>query len=92
MSQPPKTARDIFLAALDADPAARVVLLDDLCAGDVELRRQVEALLQVHDEPDSFLDGPRIDLGLSAETGILNDDPNHRPAQHRSPRHRHRTL
>ena len=75
MPQPPKTAKDIFLAALDADPAARVVLLDDLCAGDVELRRQVEALLQVHDEPDSLLDGPRIDLGLSAETGILNDIP-----------------
>ena len=75
MPQPPKTAKDIFLAALDADPAARIVLLDDLCAGDVELRRQVEALLQVHDEPDSLLDGPRIDLGLSAETGVLNDIP-----------------
>jgi len=50
------TAKDIFLAALDADPAAWIALLDDLCAGDVELRHQVEALLQVHDEPDSFLD------------------------------------
>ena len=59
MSQSPKTAKDIFLAALDADPAARVILLDDLCAGDVELRRQVEALLRDHDEPDSFLDSPR---------------------------------
>jgi len=72
------TARDIFLAA---DPAARAVLLDDLCAGDVELRRQVENLLQVHDESDSFLDSPRIDWGLSAETGTLHDIPPSDPCE-----------
>ena len=42
-------------------------MLDDLCAGDAALRRHVEALLQVHDEPDSFLDSPRIDLRSSDE-------------------------
>ena len=62
MSQTSKSAKDIFLAALDREPAERAAVLDDLCAGDAALRRHVEALLQVHDEPDSFLDSPRIDL------------------------------
>jgi len=69
------TAKDIFPVALDADSAARVVLLDDLSARDAPLRPQAEALLYVHDEPDSFLDSPGIDLGLPGETGILNDVP-----------------
>jgi WD40 repeat protein/serine/threonine protein kinase len=64
MTQPPTTAKDIFLAALDAPKGARAALLDDACSGNVALRRQVEALLQVHDEPDSLLDPPRIDIGL----------------------------
>src|SRR4030042_496414 len=68
MSQTPTSAKDIFLAALDSEPADRAALLDELCAGDAALRRQVEMLLQVHDQPDSFLDSPRIDLRLSAET------------------------
>ena len=40
-----------------------------MCAGDAALRRQVEALLRVHDEPDSLLDSPRIDLGLRDDPG-----------------------
>ncbi len=65
MSQPTKTAKDIFLMALDAEQADRAALLDVECAEDIGLRRQVEQLLKVHDEPDSLLDSPRIDLGIS---------------------------
>ena len=72
MPQPTKTAKDVFLIALDAEPADRAAVLDVECAGDAGLRRQVEALLQVHDEPDSVLDRPRIDLGIS---GIAIPDP-----------------
>ena len=64
MSQAGKSAKDVFLAALDVPPAARASLLDAACSGDVALRRQVEALLLVHDEPDSLLDQPRIEVGL----------------------------
>ena len=58
-----KTAKDIFLAALETEPGKRAVLLDELCVGNSALRNQVEALLRVHDEPDSLLDSPRIDVG-----------------------------
>ena len=67
MSQSKKTAKDIFLVALDTEPAERAAFLDEACAEDATLRRQVEALLRVHDEPDSLLDGPRIDLGIPRE-------------------------
>jgi tetratricopeptide (TPR) repeat protein/tRNA A-37 threonylcarbamoyl transferase component Bud32 len=64
MSDLPKDPKDIFLAALDRPPAERVRFLSDACAEDSALRRQVEDLLQAHEEPNSLLDCPRIDLGL----------------------------
>ncbi len=64
MSQPTSTPREIFLSALDAPPEERAALLDSECAGDSALRRHVEDLLRVHDEPDSLLDSPRIDVGI----------------------------
>ena len=50
----------IFAVALEkADPAERAAYLDEACAGDPGLRRQVEALLQSHEEAGSFLELPR---------------------------------
>ncbi len=66
MPQSPDIARDLFLAALDVPQSARASWLDDACAGNVALHRQLAALLRAHDEPDSLLDQPRIDLGLGA--------------------------
>jgi formylglycine-generating enzyme required for sulfatase activity len=51
--------RSLFLAALDIpDPAARSVYLDEVCAGNPVLRRQVEALLRSHREAGHFLEIP----------------------------------
>ena len=36
---------EVFQAALGCDPAGRPALLDGLCAGDPELRAEVERLL-----------------------------------------------
>ncbi|HEX8474603.1 MAG TPA: serine/threonine-protein kinase [Pyrinomonadaceae bacterium] len=44
-----KRVGDLYDACFDLDPAARDALLDEECAGDDELRREVEALLT--DEP-----------------------------------------
>src|SRR5262245_61134533 len=71
MSQPPRSVKDIFLGALEAAPAERAAFLDEACAADAALRRQVDALLRVHDEPDSLLDRPRIDLGLPADAAAI---------------------
>src|SRR5579883_2003817 len=51
--------RAIFFEALDrGDPAARAAYLDEACAGDAELRRRVEVLLQSHAVAGTFLDTP----------------------------------
>src|SRR5262245_3543503 len=50
-------ARDIFLDAVEiGSPGARAAFLDDACAGDGELRRRVEALIEAHERPESLLD------------------------------------
>src|SRR5262249_40322359 len=49
----------IFAAALEkGDPTERAAYLDEACAGDPALRREVEALLQSHQEAGSFLEQP----------------------------------
>ena len=60
MSTVPKTAKDLFLAAVEkSTPAERAAFLDEACAGDATLRQQVEALLQAHDESGSDSAGNR---------------------------------
>jgi serine/threonine protein kinase len=51
--------RAIFLAAVEDHTSDRwPAYLDEACAGDQELRRQVEVLLEAHAESNSLLDGP----------------------------------
>ncbi|MBM4071853.1 MAG: DUF1080 domain-containing protein [Planctomycetes bacterium] len=50
----------LFNLALDKPPQERSAFLDDACAGDVELRRRVESLLNAHDNPGSFLRDPAL--------------------------------
>jgi WD40 repeat protein/serine/threonine protein kinase/tetratricopeptide (TPR) repeat protein len=51
--------RDIFIAALQTeDPAQRQAYLDEACAGQRELRQQVEHLLRLYQGAGSFLESP----------------------------------
>src|SRR5262245_60020521 len=61
MAVDPKRVKEIFMAVSEAAPGERAALLDRECGGDAELRQRVEALLQVHEEPDSFLRKPRAE-------------------------------
>ncbi|HEV3259162.1 MAG TPA: serine/threonine-protein kinase, partial [Gemmataceae bacterium] len=45
----------IFKAAVKLSPERRAAYLDQACGTNHELRREVESLLQAHDEPGSFL-------------------------------------
>ena len=54
--------RDIFIAALKInDDAQRVAYLDEACAGDVGLKRRVEALLGALNDAGSYLEQPALD-------------------------------
>jgi serine/threonine-protein kinase len=54
--------KEILEAALDRDAATRPQYLDDACARNPVLRRDVEALLALEGEVDSFLEVPAFDL------------------------------
>src|SRR5262249_20719025 len=63
------TERDIFIAALQKDDAAqRQAYLDEACAQQRELRKQVENLLRLHEGAGRFLEKPAAE---SAATGAV---------------------
>src|SRR5438445_361359 len=65
------TERDIFIAALQKDdPAERQAYLDEACAQQPELRKQVANLLWLHKGAGSFLEKP---AAKSAATGAFQD-------------------
>jgi eukaryotic-like serine/threonine-protein kinase len=54
-----KQVKDIFLAALEKDSASDLeAYLSEVCAGDLALRGQVDALLRRHEQAGSFLQFP----------------------------------
>src|SRR5262245_19858793 len=56
------TERTIFLEALElAEATARAAYLDSACAGNADLRREVDALLEAHGRDDGFLSVPVVD-------------------------------
>ncbi len=59
----------IYHAVLEGTPAKRALVLQQACADDVELRREVETLLAAHDHVDSFIETPPDDVvaGMFAE-------------------------
>ena len=60
--------REIFDAAVARAPAGRAAFLDEACAGDTDLRREVESLLtSARGAPSSFLESPApIDVSASS--------------------------
>src|SRR4029077_16498996 len=53
-----RTVEETFHAALDCEPDQLSEFLDQTCAGDVVLRRKVEALLASHQRAGSFIQNP----------------------------------
>ena len=69
MTSRKRTIEEIFDAALDLEPAERAAFLDQACAGDDELRREVEARLKASGiTVPQALDGPD-NLSRTPETG-----------------------
>jgi len=57
---------DIYHAALERGPEARSTFLDNACAGDAQLRGEVESLLEFDGNPTRFIDAPAIELEARA--------------------------
>src|SRR5438034_6688630 len=57
-----QTIEEIFLAALDREPAQISAFLDKACEGDEVLRRRVEALLASRQRAESFIETSAVGL------------------------------
>ena len=62
----------LYLAALAADGARRAALLDEVCAGDADLRREVETLLAQEPHVDRFLESRRGLGDIASEPGVAD--------------------
>jgi len=63
----------LYHAALEREPDARDAFLDEACAGDEELRREVAGLLACDLPSDSFIQSPAIEIvarAMAAEPHI----------------------
>src|SRR5271165_7156167 len=61
------------------DPEARGAYLDRACAGDLELRRRVDALLQAYDSAGSFLQKPAAEAEIAQVFSPGNPPPGTTP-------------
>ena len=57
-----KEVEPIYQAALDRDVAARSAFLAEACAGDDDLRREVESLLEARGSQDRFLESGALNV------------------------------
>ena len=65
----------IFTEALKHPVAERGAFLDRACAGDVELRRKVEALLRAYERLGDFLETPPPKPGSSVLEPEIDEEP-----------------
>jgi serine/threonine protein kinase/tetratricopeptide (TPR) repeat protein len=61
-----KQVKRLYHAALEREPEARKAFLDEACAGDEDLRREVAELLACDVPSDSFIQSPAIEIAARA--------------------------
>lgn len=61
--------KEIFSQVVGLDKALRSSHLDEICAGDAELRREVEELLSSNDEVENFIEDPAFTVSDALPPG-----------------------
>jgi len=64
----------IFHAAVELEPVARGSYLAEACAGDEELRREVESLLAYEEKDAGFIQRPALEVAAKALAGDTRDE------------------
>jgi eukaryotic-like serine/threonine-protein kinase len=75
--------REIFDGALERPAQDRAAYLRVLCAGDDEIRRDVEGLLASHDSSMDFLETPAVNLSQALSSTGANGEDSEYPAGYR---------
>src|SRR5690349_16364867 len=68
-----RQVRDVLDAALDVSPHERNAWLAERCAGDDELRSEVESLLDSHEEGGDLLDTHAVGQSAASVIRALDD-------------------
>ncbi|HEX8187207.1 MAG TPA: protein kinase [Pyrinomonadaceae bacterium] len=76
---------ELFEEALGLDGAARSSLLDAACAGDDELRREVEAMLSAHEGAEEFFTTPVVQVVAEYVSGGAPGEPGRGDAAETTP-------
>src|SRR5207244_3879772 len=63
----------LYHAAMEREPSDRASFLNNACAGDESLRREVESLLSAGEQAGSFIESPAGDLAV----GMFADKDRH---------------
>src|SRR4030095_5392030 len=63
----------VFHSAPALDASERAAFLDQACAGDHELRNEVESLIRSHQNSDSFIDAPAFEGAAALPAEDEND-------------------
>src|SRR5215207_7687028 len=59
----------LYHAALERGAEGRAAFLAEACAGDEELRREVESLLAYEDEAENFIESPALEVAAQMMAG-----------------------
>src|SRR5437868_379825 len=83
MAVDPKLVQALFLQTIELPTTDRLAFLDQQCAGNSELRAQIETILFAHDLPDSVLDRPLLPGNFAAPSVAKDFAPNSRVGPYR---------
>jgi hypothetical protein len=71
MSSPSKSARQVFLEAIESyAPGEWPAFLDRTCGDNAQLRHRVEVLLEAHLEEGSLLDKPAVEPAATIDKSL----------------------
>jgi serine/threonine-protein kinase len=72
---------EIYHGALEREPNLRAAFLDEACAGDLELRRKVAALLAYDDKAANFIEAPALEIAAKTLVGEQLSEERTKPTQ-----------
>src|SRR6516225_1679905 len=61
-----RQVEQLFRSALEVEEVRRAAFLEQACAGDEDLRREVESLLAHHKDAGSFIESPALEMAAQA--------------------------
>jgi TolB-like protein len=68
-----KQVQTVFHAVLEHSQDRRGQALTDLCSGDTSLRREVQSLLDSHDDAEEFLSTPAFEARVIADEAVADE-------------------